>query len=123
MKQFKNLIFDLGEIKAGSVHQCKWEFDSLTKDEILSTPRKKGSLMYHAVPKCGCTAKVDVNDDCITAEYTDSGNHIGTISKKITVYYKPQEDIPVFVKNQRGVTVYNPALGSTTLLIHGTVVK
>lgn len=124
-KLFKDITIDIGEIKAGSKdNKVEWFFEDLKKDDIASSIDKNGKIQWHVVPSCGCTASIQVTDNSIVALYNDNGNHIGKIDKKITVYFKPDDSsTPIKAKNEKGVEVYNPLLGKTTLFLNATVKK
>lgn len=124
-QQFKSLTVDIGDVKAGSSKNIvEWEFAEITKSDIAYTVDKNGKIHYSVVPSCGCTADIKVTDTSIIAEYKDAGNHIGAINKKVTVYFKPEdESVPIQVTNEKGVKIYNKKLGAVTLFFNANVVK
>jgi len=122
MKAFKNISVDVGEIKAGSKGtEVFWEFQDLTRDLIAQYTKGK-DIVYLVRPKCGCTADLEILDNGIKASYNDSGNMLGDVIKRVSVYLKPKENIPVQVKNKRGVLIPNPKLGKVTLSFTANIV-
>lgn len=115
---FKQTSVKLEPIKAGQKNvPVEWLFDSITKEDIASYVDAKGETQYAIKPGCGCTASFEVLDDRIKALYSDGGNNKGAVSKSVTVYHKPSDpSVPVRSKNERGVDVFNPALGKTVLM-------
>lgn len=105
--EFKNLISNVDKVKPGtSKVKLEWFYDKLKKEDIALKP--DGS--YAIKPSCGCTANVVVTDESIKAFYSDNtylseGEKSKTVSKYLTVYLK--DELPVFVKNPVGTTIYN----------------
>lgn len=113
---YKETKVDIGNIKLGqSDVEVRWEFDELTKDDIAFYNGGAGDEIPAIQAFCGCTASFDIDDNGITALYTDNGSKTGVVTKSIYVYYKPEEDIPVRVTNEKGVETFNPKLAKTQL--------
>lgn len=115
MGLFKDVSVNGGVIKPGQreVH-IEWLFDSLKKDDIASY-MEGGVKKYAIKPSCGCTADIEVLEDRVVAKYNDGGNTIGPLSRSLTVYHSSVTGVDVFLINDRGVKIFNPALGKTVL--------
>lgn len=116
MTYFKNKVTDLGSIKAGSTNVLvEWLFEDIKKSDIAFYLDKDGNKVPAIRKSCGCTAKVEVLDDRITARYTDT-TKTGSKSKTITVFLRSKDSsVPVLVKNEAGKEIINRSLESVVL--------
>lgn len=129
---FEDTRYNIGHIKPGQGNiKLEWVFQDIKKDQIEEVK-----------PQCGCTAKVDIKDDRITAVYTDGTARSlveNTTSKRLNIskflncILKPTEEeiqqaakegktLELYVENDRGNKVLNPDRKKIGLSFNGTVV-
>lgn len=85
----------------------EWLFDDLGIHEIA----RKDNGTFAIKPGCGCTADIEVLSDRILAKYNDStvlaGKTKDTVGKTLQVFLNDGK--PLFVKNEKGVKIWNPS--------------
>lgn len=123
MELFKDVQVNGGIIKPGQKDVLiEWMFEEIKQNEIASY--EEGGVQKYAIqPSCGCTASIEVLQDRLVAKYNDGGNSLGPLSRSLTVYLKASDGTEVFLTNDRGVKMFNPALGKVTLGFTVTVEK
>lgn len=108
--KFTSTTMMLGEVLEGGKADVKFPFEGDKKDIVV------------AIPQCGCTAEIQINDDSVTAVYTtDTAEKLRTadkgifnkypsgkipFGKGITLYLNDGLDLKII--NDRGISVYNP---------------
>lgn len=124
--------YDIDEvIEYKPIENQYMNFKILNNDQDLGTVKLKDkvklsfpfegdkNLIEKVKPGCGCTAKVEITNNAITAVFTPES--VGPFSKSINVFFK--DGIDLTIVNTLGVEVINPKKPSIKLKFHGKIEK
>lgn len=119
MGLFRSTNVDAGQIVAGSKKVIVWEFDEIKKSDI-GVYFEDNKWHYAVFKNCSCQGTVLVSETALTIEYIDKG-YKGEVTKELKVYLK-NGDMPIRVKNDRGIVDFNPSLGYVMLYFTARIV-
>ncbi len=117
MALFKNDTINIGNIKPQAKIEVFWAFEELKRSDI-ATYLENGVRVYAIEKNCSCQGETKISDAGIALVYNDKGLE-QVIDKSIRVYLD-NGNMPVRVKNDRGIEEFNSQLGSLQLKFTGT---
>ena len=119
IEYFEDVSYNFGEISPGVKNvKLEWIFKDIKKEDIDEVR-----------PGCGCTAKIEIQDDRITGVYNDSTPH-QTVSSRVNKRFNIKKTLRVYLKdgekiditNNRGVADINPKKKRILIDFSGVVV-